>query len=485
MEDPTRFQDLIDKYLDENLQPQEREELEQRLLQSESARQVFWELTEVHGLLRETLTTQPGTAATDAAVIQFKRANQLRKWTIAAASIAAGLLLLATWKVFQVGEPSQPEIQKAAQPHQYLAKIGFQSQEVRQSGKFQPRQFLKTGQLELEAGLLELVFFNNVTVLLQGPAKVRLDSLQHMVLHHGQFTAEVPEGAEGFTVSTPLGEVIDLGTQFGVSVNADGNVEAHVFQGEVEVSRHGTKRKLHEAQALRLAPGGSRDLPAAPTSFPALRTTLDMELPYGGFETDTLVEIGNWPTGIGNWSGDRARTVGADQGIQPQAGMAMLRFEHTYNDSEMFQPETNYFVSTQQQFIDITEIRQAHPDARLTAEVTAYFNRVDAGPDTDSMFTLGIRAFAGSPGNLPPSDRNLEANRQASIENTLLSDADPATWQPLSTKINIPRHANLLLVQVGASENERNDPHEAQELDGHYVDSVSLQFHRSPIPGRH
>ena len=63
---------------------------------------------------------------------------------------------------------------------------------------------------------MELVFFNNVTVLLQGPAGIHLKSLDHMVLSHGQFTAEVPEGAEGFTVSTPQGKIIDLGTQFGV-----------------------------------------------------------------------------------------------------------------------------------------------------------------------------------------------------------------------------------------------------------------------------
>ena len=481
MEDSTQFQDLIDKYLDENLQPREKEELERRLLQCESARQEFWKLTEVHGLLRESLTTKTSPQESAPEIIEFDRAKRLWRRTLAAACITSGLLLLATWKLF-FGQAQTPGTTTA--PHQYLARIGYQSNEVLKTGQFQPKEFIKTGYIEFEEGLMELRFFNDVKVLLQGPVGVHLKTLDHMVLHHGRFTADVPEGAQGFTVSTPLGEVIDLGTQFGVSMDADGQVEAHVFKGEVDVDMPGRVHNLHSTEALRLAPESARTIPAAPARFPSMRTTLEIPLQHGGFEPGTLVEIGDRPTGLGLWSGDRARTVGPDQNIHPHAGTGMLRFEHTYNDSALFSPESNYYMSTQQQIIDISALRKAHPGARLSAEATAFFNRIDAGADTDSQFIISIRACVGSIENLQFENLNLDTSRQASIEHSLLTDDDPATWEPLSTKINIPKNANLLVLRVGAYENERNDPHESQELDGHYVDSVSLHIHRSPVPGR-
>lgn len=475
MEDQNQIHDLIDKYLDENLQPQETEDLERLLLKSEAARKAFWELTEIHGLLRETLNNLPVDQGSEESIIKFKRTNRLLKFILTAACIATALLLVATWKAQNRPGPAQIA-EDFGQSHQYLAKIGFQSREVRDSGKFQPEQFLKSGPLELSEGLMELVFFNKVTVLLQGPAGIHLKSLDHMVLSHGQFTADVPEGAEGFTVSTPQGKIIDLGTQFGVSVTEDGNVETHVFSGEIEVSHKGRKRKLREAQALRLATTGVDNLNASPKKFPSLKAILDVEVPHGSFENEAIVESEGWPGKSGIWSGDNVRLVGSEQGIQPHSGKKMLRFYQTYHDSEVVQPGNNSYMCTQQQLIDIRDLRLAHPEARLTAEIKAHFNRIDAGPTTDSQFTVGIRSITGSPSNPLYS--------QTSRRKSIISDNDPMTWEPVVTKISIPRDTKFILIEVEASENEFNDPHESEELHGHYADSISLKIERSPIPGR-
>ena len=475
MEDQNQIHDLIDKYLDENLQPQETEHLERLLLKSEAARKAFWELSEIHGLLRETLNNLPVDQGSEESIIKFKRTNRLLKFTLTAACIATGLLLVATWKAQNRPGPAQIA-EDFGQSHQYLAKIGFQSREVRDSGKFIPEQFLKSGPLELSEGLMELVFFNNVTVLLQGPAGIHLKSLDHMVLSHGQFTAKVPEGAEGFTVSTPQGKIIDLGTQFGVSVTEDGNVETHVFSGEIEVSHKGRKRKLREAQALRLATTGVDNLNASPKKFPSLKAVLDVEVPHGSFENEAIVESEGWPGKSGIWSGDNVRLVGSEQGIQPHSGKKMLRFYQTYHDSEVVQPDKNSYMCTQQQLIDIRDLRLAHPEARLTAEIKAHFNRIDAGPTTDSQFTVGIRSITGSPSNPLYS--------QTSRRKSIISDNDPMTWEPVVTEISIPRDTKFILIEVEASENKFNDPHESEELHGHYVDSISLRIERSPIPGR-
>ena len=59
-----------------------------------------------------------------------------------------------------------------------------------------------------------------------------------MRLQSGKMTAEIlcPE-ARGFQVQTPKGNVVDLGTEFGVEVTPTHDVEVHVFKGEVVVEQ--------------------------------------------------------------------------------------------------------------------------------------------------------------------------------------------------------------------------------------------------------
>ena len=154
----------------------------------------------------------------------------------------------------------------------------------------------------------------------------------------------------------------------------------------------------------------------------------------------------------------------------------MLRFDQTYEGPEVLQSPTNGYMSTQQQLINITDLRLAHPRARLTAELTAHFNRIDAGPNTDSQFTIGIKSITGNPNN--------PFHSQTSRRKSIISDADPATWEKITTKISISPDTNFIMLQVEASENVENDPEGSQELHGHYADNISLRIERSPIPGR-
>ena len=56
-------------------------------------------------------------------------------------------------------------------------------------------------------------------------------------LKKGRLTAEVPRPATGFVINTPLMNVVDLGTRFGLTVKFNGETEVHVMQGVVEASR--------------------------------------------------------------------------------------------------------------------------------------------------------------------------------------------------------------------------------------------------------
>jgi hypothetical protein len=112
----------------------------------------------------------------------------------------------------------------------------------------------------LSAGLVEIAFASGASAVVEGPARFRLDSENSVEIAAGKLSAVVPRRATGFKVTTPLAEVVDLGTEFGVSVGAAGTTDVEVFSGRVHVSRQGASpddvaRKLVLAgEAVRIRP---------------------------------------------------------------------------------------------------------------------------------------------------------------------------------------------------------------------------------------
>ena len=94
---------------------------------------------------------------------------------------------------------------------------------------------IKAGEYELTDGLVQFAFDNEVHVLVEAPARFRIDSPWLLALYKGKLSANVPPRGVGFTVETPSVEVIDHGTEFGVEVDSRLRSEVHVFKGEVEV----------------------------------------------------------------------------------------------------------------------------------------------------------------------------------------------------------------------------------------------------------
>jgi hypothetical protein len=74
----------------------------------------------------------------------------------------------------------------------------------------------------LEAGVLELETRRGARLVIEAPAAFRFESPQRLHLTKGRIAADVPARAKGFTVVTPSGEAIDLGTRFAVDVPAFG-----------------------------------------------------------------------------------------------------------------------------------------------------------------------------------------------------------------------------------------------------------------------
>ncbi len=100
-----------------------------------------------------------------------------------------------------------------------------------------PKNDLRQGQvLDLESGLVEIKFGNGARVILEGPSRFEVQSHAAGGLQLGKLVAWVPVKAHGFCIHTPGMRIVDLGTEFAVSVNQQRVAYLHVFDGRVSVA---------------------------------------------------------------------------------------------------------------------------------------------------------------------------------------------------------------------------------------------------------
>ena len=92
---------------------------------------------------------------------------------------------------------------------------------------------LEPGWLRLKSGLVQVTFYSGARMAIEGPAQVQLISPGEAFCKSGRIMAEVPQQARGFSVGSPQMKVTDLGTEFGLDVNAAATA-VHVFKGNVE-----------------------------------------------------------------------------------------------------------------------------------------------------------------------------------------------------------------------------------------------------------
>ncbi len=90
----------------------------------------------------------------------------------------------------------------------------------------------------LASGLMEITYHTGARVVLQGPATYNVESRNGGFLTLGKMTGKVENpAAKGFVVRTPTATITDIGTEFGVEVDAHGVTTSHVFRGSIEVER--------------------------------------------------------------------------------------------------------------------------------------------------------------------------------------------------------------------------------------------------------
>lgn len=124
------------------------------------------------------------------------------------------------------------------------------------------------GRFAIDSGFAQVEFFCGATVILEGPAELELKSPTLARVVRGRLRAQVPPAARGFSLEVDDMKVVDLGTEFGLSIT-DAGADVQVFDGEVELHRpERSVRKLTAGNAVsRDAAGQLVDAKVTPESF--------------------------------------------------------------------------------------------------------------------------------------------------------------------------------------------------------------------------
>ncbi|MBL9117335.1 MAG: DNRLRE domain-containing protein [Verrucomicrobiaceae bacterium] len=172
---------------------------------------------------------------------------------------------------------------------------------------------LSAGTLSLVQGMATLKFASGATITIEAPTKIELRDRMHCRLVEGSLVADVPEPAHGFTVLTPDLKVVDLGTRFGLTTAAAaGNSQVRVFEGEIEVGKHGEKLE-------RLGEGKSKNWETA-------NALADQELP----RADAVVqESGGWRSVATSFGRGKDTFVRRGDHLGPFGNSPLLMVKHT------------------------------------------------------------------------------------------------------------------------------------------------------------
>lgn len=229
--------DLLHRYLDGGISPEELEILEELLRTNAEARSTLRSLATIDAKWQELETKGLGAQSDEDPVIEgvsFSASNWLSLGAIAAALIA-GLFVLLSEK------PATAEL-GIARVIRVEGEALVDGQRVVAKGD----ELFSAGKVSMTKGFIELAFRESgVHVVAGAPLSMRLDDSMRLFLNEGEIKLVVPPQGIGFVVDTADQEIVDLGTSFILKANPEGS-EVLVLDGQITVGKRAgeTKRLL-------------------------------------------------------------------------------------------------------------------------------------------------------------------------------------------------------------------------------------------------
>ena len=445
----------INGYLDGALDAEDVRALEAELAASAEARQTYWQVAKTHATLAQFYQERSAESLGDNLVVgdfmPKAKPSLVKRALWSTVPFASAAAVMMTFFLMQDESPAPTTMASASG---YIA---------RWEGDW---KFLQPSELELAPGeQKELVFVNGVRVALEGPLQGSLVNPDRMALQTGRIGVHVPSGAEGFTVNTPAGEVVDFGTRFGLAVDGS-NLHAEVFEGRIDVNVGQKNYRMEGQKSLQVTDrqsrgvaNGSNDL-----AFPAPSRTHRLEA-FGSFDQPGLLATPH-PHRVDEWAGDQTRAIGPISGVTPRHGAGMLQFLATTAS-----PDASEKLGSQiWRVVDLEQITTKLGTRPQQVTLRAYANRT--ANTVDNKFQFELAGQSGSQESFTWSD-----NREPRALTDLLTDDDPTTWQEVVLNLQLPTDLRFLIVMAGAIENK--SPQSVapdREFPGHFVDDLSLTF---------
>jgi hypothetical protein len=235
---------LLQRYLQGDISREEMQQLNALLRSDRAARRQFREMLNLDSALAEAAAENARRIAPPSEIARFP----IRRFGLAAAAV-----LLACLTVFHLSKP-------LGRP--FATVVAVTSPEAA-APAWAPGAPVSGQPCDLNSGTLELLTAKGAKVVIEAPARFQFLPGNRLNLSRGRVAADVPPSAKGFTVITPTGEAVDLGTRFGVDVQHNGESEIHVFQGEViakTTAAPGKSLRTGDALALSASQTQTRDL---------------------------------------------------------------------------------------------------------------------------------------------------------------------------------------------------------------------------------
>ena len=200
-------------------------------------------------------------------------------YVFVAAAAASLLMAIGIWQMVNFGASGKDQPRQLARSVDngttnsnpdstsdpfYVAQVTDVTADVTWGKTAASQEFLlrmrRGDRIEISSGLVQLDYFSGARIILQGPCAFVPTGENSGRIEYGSLTGNVSKG--DFVLTTPTAKVIDLGTEFGVSVDGIARTELCVFDGEVRVfagprgEDAATSVLLREGMKASVASGG-------------------------------------------------------------------------------------------------------------------------------------------------------------------------------------------------------------------------------------
>ncbi len=268
---------LIYQYCDGTISTEDFQKLEALLRESEESQKLYASILANESALIELIEEEQFSALEFSTLEHFRETDNessnkfhfARKFFLYAGSIAALLLLSLvfwTWNFNSHPISNKNYSQEISQtekepelhyPDHIVAVVAKTFGDHTLQQRLSKGDFITKGSLELNQGTIQLEFTSGVIMIVEGPARLMVNSDMHVICESGKLTVEVPDIAHGFTVHSKELEVRDLGTSFSMVCTSE-NSSVIVNDGSVELITQGSIiETLQEGQARAWNPVGT------------------------------------------------------------------------------------------------------------------------------------------------------------------------------------------------------------------------------------